>query len=346
MGEYDYANARIRALTSRLFDRRDYHELTAISRLDDLIARLARSHYAREIENVLARYPDQRVVSEACRLHEAKTYRRIRGFFDNDGARLVSVLLARWDLHNLKTILRGQESGFGPEEILDLLVPAGDLDEGALRSLVRQPTPAATADLLRTWNVGYAKVVQAALAELTETRDRIAFEVSLDTLFYERLMVVLDAGKMNDRLALLYLAREIDTINALTALRLRLERSNGFDRDAKRFFLRGGTTSRDWLMKLASFARDEEALAMLRASKFGKAVTEVESDDIVRMQGALERDLARFAITLFYRDPLSIATAIGFIAAKKVEASNLRLIAHGIAVGAGRARIENDLVLL
>ena len=50
MCDYDYANARLRAMKSRLFDRRTYLELAALTRVDDLIAHLAQSTYANEIE--------------------------------------------------------------------------------------------------------------------------------------------------------------------------------------------------------------------------------------------------------------------------------------------------------
>jgi V/A-type H+-transporting ATPase subunit C len=345
MGDYDYANARLRALKSQLLERRTLLEFAALTRVDDLTARLADSAYGEEIRAALARYFGVRVVMEACRLHLAATYRKIRGFFDEEGTHLVSILLARWDLFNLKTILRGQEARTPAGEILEALVPAGDLDESALRTLVRQPDPTATADLLRTWNAGYAGAVRQALAEYANTHDWSAFEAALDSLFYGRLFGSLEKSGENDGLVHEILAREIDTSNVMTALRLREAGSGMSEDEVRRRLLSGGELSLDWLMALARATREEEALASLRASKFGNALTKVETLDVGRIQYELDRDLARFGIGFFSRDPITISTAIGFITAQKVEATNLRVMAQGIALGLGRAEIEKEMVL-
>ncbi len=219
MGDYDYANARLRALKSQLLTPSAYIELAALTRVDDLIARLAQSSYADEIRSALARFVGPRGVREACRLHLAGTYRRIRSFFDEEGARLVEILLARWDLFNLKTILRGQETGARAEEILEALVPAGRLDESALQQLVRQADPRATVDLLRTWNVPYAPLAYRALSEFDSAREWSEFEATFDALFYQQLLSALAKGDENDELVKEFLTREIDAANLMTALR-------------------------------------------------------------------------------------------------------------------------------
>src|SRR5512143_1883867 len=160
---YEYANARLRALKSRLFDRRAYGELLALTRLDDLIARLAQSVYATEIHDALARYRGSRVVMEACRLHLAYTLHRMQSFFEGDERRLVGVLLAGWDLFNLKMILRGHEAGVSPNVILEELSPIGRLDDNALRALVRQTDVQVVTTLLSGCEPGYGQALRNAL---------------------------------------------------------------------------------------------------------------------------------------------------------------------------------------
>ena len=346
MGDYDYANARLRAMKSRLLDRRAYAELAALTRVDDLLARLAQSTYANQIEVALARYLGPRAVMEACRLHLAQTYRTIRGFFAEESARLVGVLLARWDLFNLKTLLRGQEARARPEAILEALVPAGDLDESALRMLARQADPLAMVDALWAWSPGYAQTLQAALSGFAAAQDWSAVESRLDALFYTRLLASLERGAENDDLVRELLAREIDTANVLAALRLRHASAATGELKIARYFMPGGALSHTWLIGLARTPRDEEALAALRASLFGPALTEVQAPDPTTIQRALDRDLASFGVGYFKRNPLTIATAIGFISAKRVETANVRLIAHGIALGLGSAAIEHELIVV
>jgi V/A-type H+-transporting ATPase subunit C len=346
MGEYDYGNARLRAMKSRLFDRRAYGEMAAFTRLEALVARLAESPYATEINDALARHSGVRVIAEAARLHLAGTLQKIRGFFAQNGARLISILLARWDLQNLKTIFRGQEAGAQPEDIIQELVAAGDLDESALRALARQLNLRATADLLRTWNVEYAGITRAALVQLAGTNNWNVFENAVDSRFYERLLLKLTPGRADDEMVREFLEREIDTVNIMTAVRLR-EAGLGIDlEEVQQQFLNGGSLSCDWMVALATSGGREEALAMLRESKFRAAALPKQKElEVLSLQRALDRDLMSFAHSYFSRDPLTIATAIGFVAAQTVEAQNLRLIAHGVAAGMGRPEIEKDLTL-
>jgi V/A-type H+-transporting ATPase subunit C len=350
MGDYDYANARLRALKSQLFDARAYAAFLGLARVDDLSARLVESPFADEIKAALARYTGARVVTEACRLNLSKTFQTVRGFFDDDGARLVGVLLARWDLFNVKTILRGQAAGARPEEMLDALVPVGGrgLDESALRTLVRQPDAAATVDLLRTWNVPYAREVQNAFGAFTRTRDWSAFETALDAIFYAHALGMLKPERTNDDLVREFLAREIDALNVMTALRLRgrARLPEPETRADTQFFLRGGALSVEWLVDFLRAQPDDDALARLRASRLHSASEGIDQLDPAQIQRALDRALARFGISFFQRDPLTIATAIGFITAKQVEVKNLRVLAQGLALNLEKVEIQQELILI
>lgn len=330
-------------MKSALFDGRIYAELAALRRIEDVIARLDQTCYARAIEAALPRYGGPRVVMEACRLHLAATYRHIQSFFAGDGARLVAAMLARWDLFNVKSIVRGQVARAQPDEILDALVPAGRLSEQALRTLVRQSDPLATLDLLPMWSLGYGQAARAALARYATTRDWAAVEGALDRAFYAQLFATLEPGAANDDLVRELLAREIDAANLLVALRLRGE-AGPQAAELEERFVPGGALPPGWLADLARAARDGDVLDALRRSKFGAALAGLRTLDVGAAQDALDRDLARFGVGFFARDPLTIATAIGFITAKRVEVSNVRLIAQGVALGMGQPEIEHSLI--
>lgn len=346
---YDYANARLRAMKSQLFDRHTFTEFAQLARVDDLIGHLAQSPYKAEIEAALARYTGLRVVLDACRMHLANTYLKIQGFFEAEGANLVSILLARWDLHNLKAILRGQENHVRPAEILETLVPAGSLDEAALRMLVRQAEPIATADLLRIWNVPYARMIRTALTSIPPISQDFAsewgaFEAQLDNLFFTHLLSGLQEGTTNADLVRDYLVREIDSLNVMSALRLREGGALWDEREIAARFIRGGLLSNEWLVSLARVPREEDLLASLRSSRLWLAFSGIETYEVTSIQHALDLDFARFGQDFFLRDPLTIATAIGFITAKRVEVINVRLVAQGLALGLSPADIEKELI--
>lgn len=342
MGEWGYSNARLRAMKGRLFGRDTYTELLELERIDDMIAHLAQSTYAPEIDAALARYNGLRVVLEGCRLHLAHTFRTVRTFFDEDDAPLIRALLARYDLHNIKTLLRGQQADARPEEILEALVPAGDLDDSALRVLVHEPDGETTIELLRAWNGAYARIARTALRAWRDTDDWHVFETTLDNEFYRWLLGQLDGGK-NHRYVREYLVREIDTANLTTALRVRAVGAANDDQLAQRF-IGGGQVARSWLLDLARETRDDVALAMLRQSRWAEQMGPLDRLDVPAVQRALDRHLAQWGQGFWGRDPLSVAPGIAYLAAKRAEVANVRMIAQGIALGLPRADIEQELI--
>ncbi|MBI4470340.1 MAG: V-type ATPase subunit, partial [Acidobacteria bacterium] len=263
-------------MRTRLLHRRTLLELASVARVEDLISRLAEVEYRAEVEAALARYSGARVVTEAVRLHLARACGKFRTFFAGDGARLMGILLARWDLHNLRAILRGQRAGAQPEQVLEAMIPAGDLGEDSLRTLVHEPDARATGELLRTWNLVYARMVKGALAAFEPTRQWSRFESALDRLFYAWIFNQLNEGAPNDQLVREMLAREMDVLNLLAALRLRASGVTRADEGGEAPFIPGGNLSTGFLRSLMSAEREEAVLAQLRASPFAGAVRGAE----------------------------------------------------------------------
>ncbi|HYM00302.1 MAG TPA: V-type ATPase subunit [Blastocatellia bacterium] len=342
---YDYGNARLRAMKSRLFTRRTYDEIAALPSVDALISWLARSTYSAEAEAALARYSGLRAVHEACRLRLANVMRSVLSFFSGDAARLVGILLAPWDLYNLKTIMRGQESGLPADEIVELLVPAGQLDDATLKTLARQRNANETAALLHTWNSPLAACVIAAQEARLETNDWSVLESTLDANFYQGLVARLNDRAQNDRIVREYLSRRIDVTNIIVAVRLRAGRPELPESFLRRQLLDGGSLSADSLLELISTRSPLDALGLLKDSRVGPALIGLDVLDPARLQALLERDFNSFSLRFLKRDPLTIATVIGFVAAQKIETLNIRLLGETVALGLGRTEFKKELIV-
>lgn len=338
MGDYGYANARLRAMRGRLLDRPTLLEMAAAPRVEDVIARLAQTPYADAVHDALGRYGGVRVIMEAARLHLAAVLARVRIFYDEDGARLVDVLLARWDLTNLKAVLRGHAAGARAEDILAALTPVGALGDEALRLLARQPDAAATLDALRLWHAGYARLVATAL---DRARGGPALDLALDREFYARLLDRLDTSA-DDSMVRAVLTWDIDAGNVLTALRLRPAALD--PARLGEWFIGGGRVTEDDLVQLAMTTSTDEALRLLQATHFGPALAAAETLDSLAVQHALDRARVRLGESFFGREPLSIAPAIGYIAAQAAETANVRLVGQAVAVGLPPATVARDLL--
>ena len=128
---YGYGNARLRAMRSRLLTEADYGALLAKTSIEEFISALTETPYQADLEAALLRAEGVHCIFEAVRTNLTRTLRQITGFFEGEPLTLFSLLLRRWDRHNLLTILRGQKQEVSPEAVLSTVVPVGQLDEVA-----------------------------------------------------------------------------------------------------------------------------------------------------------------------------------------------------------------------
>jgi V/A-type H+-transporting ATPase subunit C len=380
-GEYDYGSARLRAMKSRLFKLADYETLLTHESLDDVISSLAQSTYRAEIEAALVRYGGVRCVTEALRVNFAHTLSRIKTFFRGEARRLLGILLTRWDVFNLKTILRGLARGVPAEEILEVLVPAGELDEVALTQLAQQPDVRAMVDLMVTWRLPYAWQLATSMPAYVERGDLAELELALDRFHHTevlrsltgataghrkvsaggRIELVPQVGQPEDyNVALVWemIEVEIDIANILALLRLchvpdwteRIHARYGVA-DASPLLIPGGQISGETLARLSLPTSVDDVVGGLANTPYGSLLQPLleayhQTLDLTPFQRELDRHLVRLGVGTFRREPLSLAPAIGYIWAKQAEVTNLRLIAHGKALGMDRDAIRRELFVV
>ena len=130
--------------------------------VDSIITELANTAYKDEIEKASVQYTGIRCIEVALRRDFSAAFRKILRFMKGDqkedeSEKYITILLGRWDVQNIKTILRGKNIHIPSAEILECLVPAGELDETTMVELIKQTDVKAVIDLLATWGISYAK---------------------------------------------------------------------------------------------------------------------------------------------------------------------------------------------
>lgn len=330
--DYGYANARIRGMKSRLLDRRTMDELARKPDVDSLIVELEKTPYKEDIADASTRYAGIYCVEYALRRNYTRTFRKITDIVRGKPAEVyIRIFLHRWDIQNVKTILRGKSFHIPQEEIFECLVPAGDLDDVTLGEMIRQPDVKAVIDLLATWRVPYAKPLTRHFRDYAGERNLIMLESALDRYYYSS---GLDALKDDDYDQLLVrdmLSTEIDVVNVKTVLRLIRDKIG--PSDAERYLIDGGRLlRRRFLIAMLDAKSLETAVNMLKGTRYGflaDVPAEFFKDEKVsEFEKRLDRYLIARGLDAFNRDPLSIAVAIGYYWAKYNEITNLRIIAR------------------
>ncbi|OPY25835.1 MAG: V-type ATP synthase subunit C [Methanocella sp. PtaU1.Bin125] len=329
---YDYPNARIRGMRSRLLDHRTLDELIRKPDINSLIVELEKTPYRDDIADAGIRYSGIYSVEYALRRNYTRTFKKIMGIFEGQPAEAyLRIFLHRWDIQNVKTILRGKSFHIPQDEVFECLVPAGDLDEVTMGEMIRQPDVRSIVDLLATWRVPYAKPLTRRFPEYAGERNLIVLESALDQYYYRNGLDAVRGDDYDQALVRDMLSTEIDVVNVKTVLRLIRDKIGG--QDAGRFLIDGGNRlRRSFLTAMLDAKSLEAALNMLKGTRYG-FLADVppelfKGEKVSEFEKRLDRFLIARGLRAFSRDPLSIAVAIGYYWAKYNEITNLRVIAR------------------
>lgn len=333
--DYGNANARIKSMKSRLLDQQDLDELSNKPDIDSLIIALEDTAYRTEIQKAGIEFSGISQIETAIRRDLVFSFRQILRFFrgESDEA-YIRILLNRFDVQNIKTVLRGKKIGAHHNEIIANLVPAGELGMAALSELTEQPDVRAVIDLLATWRIDYAAPLTRKLPAYLEKRDLAILEFALDQFYFDHALSILKEDESDDGVIVLEMIQTgIDVANLKIVLRIIRDRINVDDPND--YLIAGGKYIRiDQLAPMLTARSVEEFVRELADTAYA-FLGDVNREDLVHEKlSSLERELERFIIIKgcrhFLRDPLSIAIPIGYIWAKENEITNIRIIARSI----------------
>jgi len=118
--DYGYINARMRGMKSRLLSHRALDDLIMKPDLESLIADLENSPYREDIIEAKGKAAGIDCIENALRQNFIRTFRKIQGFSKQEveAGQYIGIFLHRWDVQNIKTILRGKNIHTTNEEIL------------------------------------------------------------------------------------------------------------------------------------------------------------------------------------------------------------------------------------
>jgi len=327
-------NARARGLGTHLLTRSQLDTLARAPDVATLGAELRRLGYPVAEEDVSP------VALDLALRRTAAARLRILGWWCGPRAAVLAVLFEDEDRRSLRAVLRGAVQGIVPEARLAGLVPTPALPERALQELALQDNPGAVAALLVAWRNPYGSVLlpDAAAAQ----PDLFRLELLLNRAYAAR---ALRASRKVGGLLTAYVRDVIDLENAYTALVLAAE---GKDITPKDAFLAGGARVTIAAFVLAAAARGPGLAGRELTAAFGRTplarAFERYGDDAVTLEATVLRIRIGELVRATRTDPLGPALVLAYTLRLRAEALDLRRIIWGVALGAPRGALVQDLV--
>jgi len=357
MSGYDYGNARLHAMKSRLLTRSELEKLVALDNLHVLIAALTNTAYRKSIGVALARTSGMSCIAEALRNDLINTLVNIRKFYQGQAGEIVAVVLRKYDIHNLKAILRGIGKSVPAGEILASLLPIGELEYGTLTELARAQDPRAFIDLLASMGLPFAH----PLLELRSERpgmNTCGMELVLDQWYFQEAFQTCQHVRSDGRVLLFALQLEADLTNLLTVLRFahapgeRKLLNDWLDTgDLEALFVGPGKLSFSLLADAGSQDTIQSAIKILTETPYTTALNAgLQAYAQSARLSDFEKQLHRYRLNWMSRqivnDPLGIGVVLGYLYLKVNEVSNIRWIAQAIQLEIKTNSIRSEMVFV
>lgn len=354
MSDYDYGNARLHGMKSRLLPRSELESLARTGTLQGLIAALTRTVYQKSVEAALTRATGVQCIDEALRHDLVSTIGKLRDFYIEDARETVNIILRAYDIHNLKAILRGLSKNVPAGDILIVLLPIGELNMSTLRELAQLNNPREAIDMLASMGLSLAWPLLNIRAEVPGA-EIFEMELALDKWYQQEARQSLQSEANGGYPLFHALTLEADLANVLTVLRFAQypdERDLLRDRlgteEIEHLFIGPGRIPYELLLNACRQDSVIAAVEPLSGTLLEPALRAgLEAYSRSSRLSDIERQLKRYRLEWMaeqiVKDPLGIGVVLGYVALKTNEVSNIRWIAQGINLGLKADAIRAEL---
>lgn len=349
LSDYGYVNARVRGMRSHLLTKEFFIKLVEADSFETLNSLLDQTIYRREVNEAVLLDAERPDYDKALSLNMVAAFRKIHDATGGQAHQLATILLSRYDLLNVKTILRGKQGNATPSEISRLLIPVGGLRMDSLEAMAQQREIRDVINYMNTQQMRYAAPLVAAYpAYLKKDQDLSILELALDKFHYGTIMELLKSKRYRDvnvEMVREMQSGEIDMRNISTLVRIRGIKLD--DEEVENLRIPGGMLTEEQflsLLRLGDIVRLVGEYPDPRYRKLlEKALAEYQEEDVVAFDRELEHELVRRGTAMSNVNVLGIGVIIGYIWAKQNEIVNLRIVFKGKLMDQPQVDIKKDL---
>ena len=338
---YPYTYLRTIVMKKNLLTRQDYDKIVKMSP-GEIAKYLEDFEYKKEVDELALEYKGIELLERALVRNLGNKFEKLRRISPHDLRLLISLYLRRYDMYNIKTILRGKFGLLSPEEIRKYLSPLATMGALYFDRLIAQKT---TEEVFGAVDFIEEKEKRSAVDHFRHHSSLALMEGALDRHYYSHVFSQLRYLTMEGKLYKRFLLNEVDVQNIKVMLRLKSEKVP--EQAIRDVLLPFGTIKKEVLEKMLKADRSG-ILKELEATDFSEIVGKHENAQSLSISD-LEMDLDRFLLQrsrrLIRQHPMSVDVILGYMFLKDVEVKNLERIAKAKHLGMDESFIERIVVV-
>ncbi len=318
---YGYINGRVRMMRTALVESRALDEAASSVNYQEFLRQISETPLREDLGDATAQGAGLAQLDEALSRNYLRAIAHLRSIAVGQPAREIESLLLRYDLQNVKTLVRGVLTGRSADDIVGGLIPAGTVPWSVLQGAAQSADVASLAQTLAVAGGKLGQILRSAVSGGASSL--LDLEVALDQGYYRAVL----AGVRGTHVRR-YFTREIDIRNLLIARQLRGGAAN------VRYFIPGGrdVTESDFL-RLAggdnAVAADLQPIA--------------EAADLGTAEAVARRLLDDASRNVAMADALGPGVALDYLRRKEQEIARLRLIGRAKFYGLSKDELAKEL---
>jgi V/A-type H+-transporting ATPase subunit C len=332
---YPYTNTRVRAMRADLVTDGEYRKLTKMS-LHEMAEFLSGRGYGDEIEELGDRYEGAELIERALTRNLSSTYMKLIRISPDTVEDLLWAYYRKFEIHNLKTILRKKQRN-SDEAITDLLIPTPGMPR---ETLERYMATDSIEELLDMFTIqGFDDDLRELLDDAESLQE---MEDTIDAYYYRSLEEAANEAGVSSQLFTRFLQIEAALVNITLILRMK-RRGYSYAETEDRLVAMPDhlqLVDNEELVQTDSY---EDALALLQETELGEQLPAGEASP-AEISRALDMYKLEKGIQMLHTDQLSVTPILGYMICKEIEVSNLRMIVRAKEDDLGEEFIDRNLV--
>ena len=351
---YASVNVKIRAMKAKLLSIADYDRVIQVGSLGEairtIIGLIAPSKLAEELNSLITSGDtlDLKDIDRVFNKCYVTIHIKLAEMCPGGAKNFLELYAKKYDIDNLKTIIKAIHQDLPPDEIRNFLMPSvsrtdEELTELIIAESITQLYEALNDDIIKSAILG-------AMEAYNETGSTLPIELALDQVFYTQLWDALSTlGKGDREWASNLLGMRIDLLNVLSILRgVQL----GFDSSLLSQLVIPVThrlkKSLDEAMELESAFEVTRILMVRPYEKIVNQIREIleENRSLAEAEHLIEDYFTRANLRVFMGYPFHIGTVLAFLNLFNAELRNLKSILIGIDEQVSSSRLRESLVFV
>ncbi len=333
---YGYSCTRVKARKALMLDKQFFEDLVNQRTLDGITSMLERTYYKRSITELSTIQSGTELLEMAAEVHYKDAVNQVRRFAPEDGKPVINMLMRKWDIINLRTIISSRRTGKTWEQMRPYVVSAGELYVHEMERIAKAEPEKLYMRIKETSvgrqilsnssrNMRGTELEQLFIKAVKSFQVLNQLQAILDTSYYDYLQRGIVSSDKDVIWIKKTVAKEIDLRNIMSILRLK---KNGVKDPARiaTYIIRGGRINSAFVEALLKANSSKEVLSTI------KPLFKIKGEDFTSLpvlEASLQQELANERVRVFYKNPVSIATLAGFLFIKEEEMNNIRKIVRG-----------------